>query len=55
MLLFWAGGNVARERKGRQEKKKQKGWADGGRKGSCMGNGQKGGVQHEDFLGGHPS
>ena len=25
VLLFWAGGNVARERKGRQEKKKTKG------------------------------
>ena len=55
VLLFWAGGNATGERKWSLEKKKQRGWADGGRKGSRMGNGQKGEVQHEDFPRGHPS
>jgi hypothetical protein len=38
VLLFSAGGNAMRERKGWQEKKKNKGEADGGREGSSMGN-----------------
>ena len=39
---------------GEKKKKDKKGWADGVRKGSRMGNGQKKRVQQEDFPGGHP-
>ena len=51
ILLSLACGNAARERKGGQEKEKIR----RGREGSRTGNGQKRGVQHEDFPGGHPS
>ena len=57
VLLVSVDRNVVRERKWKQEKKKKKdkkGWADGVRKGSRMGNGQKKRVQQEDFPGGHP-
>ena len=38
----------------KRKKKDKKGWADGVRNGSRMGNGQKKGVQQEDFPRGHP-